>query len=101
MSDIADLMQKRMALVEKLATLNSKQLQNTQARSGIEVELTACIEEVEQNGETSENLARRADLEARYKAAAAACADCDLELDRLTDELNALDQQAGQAGPAP
>ncbi|MGI9501296.1 MAG: hypothetical protein ACR2P3_14770 [Geminicoccaceae bacterium] len=98
--DFADLMQRRMALVEKLAALNSRQLQNTQARSGIEVELIGCIEEIEQNGETKETLARRADLEARYKAAAAACADCDQELDRLADELSALDQE-GQAGPAP
>jgi len=96
MSDIADVMQKRMALVEKLSALNSKQLQNTQTRSGIEVELAACIEEIEQSGESEIVLA---DLEARYQAAAAACVDCDQELDRLTDELNALDQQA-QAGPA-
>jgi len=91
MSDIAELMQKRMALVEKLSALNATQLQNTQTRSGIEVELTACIADIEQNGEREVALARRADLEARYKAAAAACVDCDRELDRLADELTRLD----------
>ena len=93
MSDFAERMQQRMALVEKLSALNSKQLQNTQARSGIEVELTACIEDIERNGESEAALARQAGLEARYEAAAAACVDCDRELDRLTNELNALDQQ--------
>ncbi len=93
MSDFAERMQQRMALVEKLSALNSKQLQNTQARSGIEVELTACIEDIERNGESEAALARQAELEARYEAAAAACVDCDRELDRLTNELNALDQQ--------
>lgn len=93
MSDKAELMQKRMALVEKLSALNSKQIQNTQARSGIEVELAACIEDIKRNGESEAALARRAELEARYKAATAAGVDCDRELDRLTDELNALDQQ--------
>ncbi len=100
MTDIAELMQKRMALVEKLSALNSRQLSNTQARSGAEVELLACIEEIEQNGETCDNLARRADLEARCKAATAACVDCDREIEALTDQLDAFDQ-AGQAGPAP
>lgn len=95
MTDMAELMQKRMALVEKLSALNSKQLQNTQARSGIEVELTACIEDIEQNGERKAALARQSDLESRYQAAVAACIDCDQELDRLTDELDALNQQAG------
>ncbi|MGI9510382.1 MAG: hypothetical protein ACR2QJ_13675, partial [Geminicoccaceae bacterium] len=91
------LMQKRMALVEKLSTLNSKQLQNTQIRSGIEVELTACIDDIEQNGESEAALARRADLEARYQAAADACVDCYQQLDRLADELTRLDLQAGPA----
>lgn len=99
--DPALLIRQRMAMVEQLAALNSKQLQNTLTRSGVEVELLACIEEIEENGETSENLARRTDLETRYKAAANACADCDRELDELTDQLNTLDEQAGQAGPAP
>jgi len=100
MSDVADVMQRRMALVEKLAALNSKQLQNTQTRSGIEVELESCIEKIEQSGESEALFARRADLETRYRAAAAACVDCDRELDRLTDQLNALDLQV-QAGPVP
>ena len=93
MSDVAELMQKRMALVEKIAALNSKQLSNTQTRSGAEVELLACIEEIEANGETSENLTRRADLEARCKAAAEACADCERALDDLADQLSALDHR--------
>ncbi len=96
MSDIADLMQKRMALVEKIAAHNSKQLLNTQTRSGAEVELLACIEEIEANGETSENLLRRAALEARCKATAKACADCERELDELADQLDALDHQIAQ-----
>lgn len=93
MTDLAELMQKRMALVERMAALNSKQLRNVQIRSGIEVELLACTEAIERDGETKETLTQRADLEARYKAAAAACADCDRELDGLAEELNALDQQ--------
>ena len=47
MTDFASLMQQRIALVEKLAALNSKQLLNTQTRSGIEVELLTCIEAIE------------------------------------------------------
>ena len=105
MSDIADLMQERMALVEKLSALNSKQLLNTQTRSGIEVELLTCIEAIERDGESEAALARRAELEARYKAAAEACADCEQALDDLAEDLTTLDQQieqqAGQAGPAP
>ena len=57
MTDMAERMQQRMALVEKLSALNAKQLQNTQARSGIEVELTACIESIEENGESKAALA--------------------------------------------
>jgi cell division protein FtsB len=96
-TDFAELMQRRMALVERLAALNSKQLLNTQTRSGLEVELLACIEEIEANGESEVALARRAELEARYKAAAAACADCEREIDKLADDLDAFDQ----AGPGP
>ncbi len=97
MSDMAE-MQKRMALVEKLSALNSKQLQNTQARSGIEVELAACIDDIEENGGSEAAHVRRADLETSYKAAVAACADCDRKLDELADQLAKLDQ-AGLAGP--
>ena len=97
MTDMAELMQQRMALIEKLSALNSKQLSNTQVRSGVEVELTACVEEIAQNGESAATRARQAELEARYKAAAAACADCDRQLDALAEELTTLDQQM-QAG---
>ncbi|MEM8949761.1 MAG: hypothetical protein AAGA21_23635 [Pseudomonadota bacterium] len=97
MSDVADLMQKRMALVEKLAALNSKQLLNTQARSGAEVELLACIEMIERNGESEAMLFARADLEARYKAAIAVCEDCERELDELAEQLNALDKEIAEA----
>ncbi|MEZ5932157.1 MAG: hypothetical protein R3F54_09425 [Alphaproteobacteria bacterium] len=96
MNDIARLMQKRMVLVEKLAALNSKQLSNTQKRSGLEVELLACIEEIEANGETAENLAQRAELEARYKAAIDACAACEQELDRLAEQMTRLDREIAQ-----
>jgi len=95
-TDLAELMQRRMALIEKLSALNSKQLLNTTTRSGIEVELTGCIEEIEKNGETPEMLAQLAEVEARYRTATAASADCDRELDDLTDQLTSLDQ----AGPA-
>ena len=98
MTDMADLMQKRMALVTKLAALNSKQLQNTQTRSGIEVELLTVNEIIEQNGETEATLLGQATLEARYQEAVAACAACERELDELAEQLNALDQ--AQAGPA-
>jgi hypothetical protein len=101
MIDIAELMQQRMALVEKIAALNSKQLLNTQTRSGIEVELLTCIEAMERDGESDDALVLRAELEARYKAAVEACADCERELDRLAEELTILDQQMEQqAGPA-
>ncbi len=92
MTDMAERMQKRMALVEKLSALNAQQLKHTQIRSGIEVELTACIEKIGQNGETPEALTQLADINARYQAAAAACANCDQELDALTEQLNALDE---------
>jgi DNA repair exonuclease SbcCD ATPase subunit len=97
MTDIAELMQRRMHLVEKLASLNSKQLLNTQARSGAEVELLACIEEIEAKGENEAALARHADLEARYKAAIAVCEDCERELDELAERMNALDNEISQA----
>lgn len=102
MTDAALLMQKRMALVEKLSALNSQQLRNTQARSGIEVELLACIEAIEQDGETVAAVARRTELEARYKAAVAACTECERAMDRLVGDLTKLDQacQAGQTGSA-
>ena len=93
MTDIAELMQKRMALVEKLAALNSKQLLNTQARSGAEVELLACIEAIEASGESEAARARHAELEARYKAAVDACAACDQEWTALNDQLHVLDQE--------
>ena len=51
MTDFAELMQKRIALVEKLATLNARQLLNTQTRSGIEVELLTCVEAIERDAE--------------------------------------------------
>ncbi|MGI9491648.1 MAG: hypothetical protein ACR2QF_04520 [Geminicoccaceae bacterium] len=101
MTDIAELMQRRMALVEKVAALNSKQLLNAQTRSGIEVELLTCIEQIERDGESGGALAQRAELEARYKAAAEACEDGERELDRMAEELSILDQQMEQqAGPA-
>lgn len=102
MTDIADLMQRRMALVEKLAALNSKQLLNTQTRSGIEVELMTCIEAIERDGGDEAAIAERIELEARYKMAAETCADCERELDALAEDLTTLDQQIEQqAGPAP
>ena len=96
MTDIAELMERRMALVEKLAALNSKQLLNTQTRSGTEVELLACIEMIEQNGEGEASLLGRAELEARYKAAIAVYEDCERELDELAEQLNALDKEIAQ-----
>lgn len=98
--NFADIMAKRMTLVEKLSALNSRQLSNTQTRSGIEVELQSCIEDIERRGETDETLARRIALEKRLQAAVDACADCDRDRQRLTDELDGLDQQLQQAGPA-
>ncbi len=97
MSDIGDLMQRRMALVTRLAALNSKQLQNTQTRSGIEVELLTVNEMIERNGENEATLLGQAALEARYNEAVEACVACERELDELTEQLNALDQ----AGPGP
>lgn len=93
----ADLMTKRMALVEKLSALNSKQLLNTQKRSGIEVELQGCLEDIESDGETAANLAKRAELERRMAAAISACTDCERELDHLTEQLNILLQQTEPA----
>ena len=101
MTDFASLMQQRIALVEKLAALNSKQLLNTQTRAGIEVELLTCIEAIERDGESEAALQTRAELEASYKAAADACLACEQELDELAEELTSLDQQIEQqAGPA-
>lgn len=97
MTDIAELMQKRMTLVEKIAALNSQQLLNTQTRGGIEVELQTVIELIERNGETEATLFGRTELEARYKTAVEACAACERELNALAEELTALDQQAGPA----
>ena len=96
MSDIARMMQKRMELVEKLAALNSKQLLNTQTRSGAEVELLACIEAIEVGGESKAALTRHAKLEARYKAAVVVCEDCERELDELAEQLNDLDNKLVQ-----
>ena len=92
MTDVALLMQKRMALVEKIAAMNAKQLLYTQRRSGLEVELLACVNEIEANGESAEALARRAELEACHKAAEEACANCEREVDELAEQLNTLDQ---------
>lgn len=101
MTDLADLMQQRIALVERLAALNSQQLLNTQTRAGAEVELLACIEAIERDGENSTAIANRSTLEARYKAAVAICDDCERERDDVADELTILDQQIEQqAGPA-
>ena len=101
MTDIAELMQRRMALVERLAALNSRQLLNTQTRSGAEVELLACIEEIEAGGRNETARARHAELEARYKAAVAICEDCERDMDALAEDLAILDQQIEQqAGPA-
>ncbi len=101
----AELMQRRMALIEKLANINSRQLSNTQARSGIEVEHQACINAIERDGETQLELARRADLEDRLQVAINTCADCDREWQALTDQLDALDRQLHSvqtdAGAAP
>jgi hypothetical protein len=96
MNDIARLMQERMALVEKLAALNSKQLLNTQTRSGAEVELLACIELMESEGESEAALERHAELEGRYKAAVVVWEECERELDELADQLNALDNEIAQ-----
>lgn len=82
---------KRMALVEQLSALNAKQLKNIQLRSGVEVELQACIDDIERSGETKSSLALRAELQNRLTEAITACADCDRELDALTDQLNTLD----------
>lgn len=95
--NVADIMAKRMALVEKMCARNSKQLRNAQMRSGIEVELLACIEGIERDGKTQASLAHRAELEKRLTEAVTAYADCDRELDGLTDQLNALDRQLSES----
>ncbi len=89
----AELMAERMVLVEQLAALNSKQLLNTQTRAGIEIELESCLEEIKHQGSTSENVARRAELEDRLRAAVDACATCDQEWTALNDQLHFLDQE--------
>lgn len=96
MNDVADLMQVRIALVEKLSALNSKQLFNTQIRSGIEIELLTCIETIERIGESETVLKKRTELEASYKEAADACNACERELNALAEDLMTLDQQIEQ-----
>jgi hypothetical protein len=87
-----DLMAKRMAVVERLSALNSKQLLYTQKRLGIEVELLGCIDVIEREGETATMLARCADLESRSTATTVAIAKCERERDVLTSELDALEE---------
>jgi hypothetical protein len=87
-----DLMAKRMAVVERLSALSSKQLLYTQKRSGIEVELLGCIDDIGREGETATILARRADLECRLTAMTVAIAECERERDVLTSELDALEE---------
>lgn len=102
MTDIATLTQMRMGLVERLATLNAKHLLNTQTRSGVEVELLACIEEIERDGEHEAAVVRRAELMSRHKEAVDACAECEREIDALADELSLLDKHIDRvAGSAP
>ncbi len=90
---VAELMQQRMALIEKLASINSRQLSNTQTRSGIDVELQGCINDIERNGETREGLARRAELEERLQHASEACAGCEREWQAHADQLEQLDRE--------
>lgn len=92
----AELMARRIALVEKLSALNAKQVLNTQTRSGIEIELLGCIEAIERDGETTASRTHRTELEMRFKEAAAAWADCDRDLDTLADQLNTLDQRLSE-----
>ena len=46
----------------------------------------------DQDGETVAAVARRTELEARYKAAVAACTECERAMDRLVGDLTKLDQ---------
>ena len=96
MTNFAELMQQRISLVEKISALNSKQLLNTQIRSGVEVELMTCIETAQRHGKSEVALQRRAELEASYEEAANACLACEQELNELAEDLTSLDQQIEQ-----
>jgi len=93
---IAELMVRRIALVEKLSALNAQHVRHTQACGGIEIELLSCAADIERDGETPTYLACRGELEDRLARTTALCADCDRELDALAEKLNELDRRLAE-----
>lgn len=92
----AELMARRIALVEALTALNARQLLHSQTRAGLEVELLSCAEAVESEGETADARTRRAALEARLERVVALSGDCDREQEALAGELSELDRQLAE-----
>lgn len=92
----AELMARRIALVETLTALNARRLLHSQTRAGIEVELLSCAEAVESDGETADTRTRRAALEARLARVVALADDCDREQEALAGALSELDRQLAE-----
>jgi hypothetical protein len=93
--DLRALLIERLDIVQEIARLNARQLQNRQSFGGFELEIMQCERDMPRTGDAAELAEHLALLRAQLDEAATRLANDDTELMEWNSRLDALDQRLG------
>ncbi|MDQ0348753.1 hypothetical protein [Ancylobacter vacuolatus] len=87
------LLGKRLEMVQEIARLNARELQNRQIVSGLELEVMLCERDLSQGEDAPATAQRLAQARAQYDATQARLADDARDLMEWHGQLDALDRE--------
>ena len=93
--DLRALLIERLDIVQHVARLNARQLQNRQSLGGIELEIMQCERDMPRTGDVAELAERLGHLRTQLDRTDARLADDDTELSEWNSRLDALDRRLG------
>jgi hypothetical protein len=91
--ELRALLGRRLEIVQEIARLNARQLQNRQILSGFELEMMLCERDLSQAGDVPASADRLEQARAQCEAAGARLAEDDRELLGWHRRLDAVDRQ--------
>lgn len=94
---LRSLLGQRLEIVQEIARLNARQLQNRQLFSGLELEVMLCERDLSQAGDIAAVADRLEQARAQRDAAEARLADDDSELMEWHRRLDAVDRQISES----
>ena len=90
------LLGKRLEVVQEIARLNARQLQNRQIASGLELEVMLCERNLSQGEDAAAAAQRLAEARAQYATAEVALAEDARDLIEWHGQLDALDREISE-----